>query len=43
MLVFVRTPPSPLEAVKKFKLRKGIASLVARGRGKFTLPKPGGR
>jgi len=31
------------EAVKKFKLRKGVASLVARGRGKFTPPKPGGR
>jgi hypothetical protein len=36
-------PPAHLEAVKKFKLRKGIASLVARGRGKFTPPKPGGR
>jgi hypothetical protein len=38
--------PSPLdrrEAVKKIKMRKGKASLVARGRGKLTPPKPGGR
>jgi hypothetical protein len=28
--------------MKKFK-RKGIASLVIRGRDKFTPPKPGGR
>jgi hypothetical protein len=30
------------EAVKKFKLREGKASLVARGRNKLTLPKAGG-
>ena len=30
------------EAVKKFKWREGKASLVARGRGKFRPPKPGG-
>jgi hypothetical protein len=30
------------EAVKKFKLREGKASLVVRGRGKFTPPKPAG-
>jgi len=29
--------------VKEFELREGKASLVARGRGKLTLPKPGGR
>jgi hypothetical protein len=29
--------------VKKFKLSDGKAILVARGRGKFTPPKPGGR
>jgi hypothetical protein len=31
------------EAVKEFKWREGKASLVARGRVKFTPPKPGGR
>jgi hypothetical protein len=31
------------EAVKKIKLREGKAPLVARGRGKLTPPKPGGR
>jgi hypothetical protein len=30
-------------AVKEFKWREGKAFLVARGRGKFTPPKPGGR
>jgi hypothetical protein len=29
--------------VKKFKLREAKASLVVRGRGKFTPSKPGGR
>jgi hypothetical protein len=35
--------PVEMEAVKEFELREGTASLVARGRGKLTPPKPGGR
>ena len=34
-------PPLTGEAVKKFKWKEGKASIVARGRGKFTPPKPG--
>jgi hypothetical protein len=37
------SPFGKREAVKKFKSREGKASIVARGRGKLTPPKPGGR